>query len=189
VVQKGKLVVVTGPSGVGKSTILKEALRRTGAVFSVSATTRPPRPVETEQRDYQFVDRPTFEGMVRRGQMLESAEVYGRYYGTPAGPVLEAIDAGKTIVLDIDLQGAKQVQRKFPQAAFLLIAPPSREVLAERLRRRGTEDEQELDRRLAATAKETAAAEASGLYNHRVVNDDLDRTIRQVVDIINQGAR
>lgn len=183
-VQKGKLVVVTGPSGVGKSTILKEVLRRTGAVFSVSATTRAPRPSETEDRDYKFVDQATFEGMVQRGEMLEWAEVYGRRYGTPARPVLEAIEAGQTVVLDIDLQGAKQVRHKFPRATFLLIEPPGREVLAERLRRRGSENQPQLDKRLTVAREEIAAAEASGLYNHRVVNDDLDAAIRQVVDII-----
>lgn len=182
--KKGKLVVVTGPSGVGKSTILKEVLRRSGAVFSVSATTRAPRSSETEDRDYKFVDEPTFDGMVQRGEMLEWAEVYGQRYGTPARPVFEAIAAGQTVILNIDLQGAKQVHRKFPQAAFLLITPPNREVLAERLGRRGSENQRDLAKRLTLAREEIVAGEASGLYNHRVVNDDLEGAIRQVVDII-----
>lgn len=184
VAKKGKIIVVTGPSGVGKSTILKEALLRTGAVSSVSATTRAPRPSETEDREYKFVDKPAFEQMVQDGQMLEWAEIYGQCYGTPARPVLEAINAGQTVVLEIDLQGAKQVQRKFPQAVFLMIEPAAQEVLAERLGRRGSENEQDLARRLTSATEEIAAAEASGLYNHRVVNDDLEEAIRQVVDII-----
>ncbi len=181
---KGKLVVVTGPSGVGKSTIVKEAARRTGSAYSVSATTRTARAGESQGRDYHFVDLPTFEGMVQRGQLLEWAEVYGQCYGTPAGPVTEAIEAGKTVLLDIDLQGAKQVHRNFPQGVFVLIGPPGPKILAERLKKRGTENPQELSERLAKAAQETAAAQASGLYNHHVVNDDLEQAVRRVVDII-----
>ena len=183
---KGKLVVITGPSGVGKSTVVQEVLERTGARFSVSATTRPPRSGETHDRDYHFIDKDSFDAMVEHGEMLEWAEVYSRCYGTPASPVLEAIEAGQTIVLDIDLQGAQQVHKKLPDADFILILPPSDEALAERLRGRATENQQELDKRLSLAREEIIAAEASGLYNYHVVNDDLEQTIRRVVDIVTQ---
>jgi guanylate kinase len=182
--QPGKLVVVTGPSGAGKSTILAEALARTGAEFSVSATTRPPRPGEVDGVDYRFVDRETFEKMAGAGEMLEWAEVHGGLYGTPAGSVREAIAAGRTIVLDIDIQGGLQVARTMPDATFVLIEPPDDAELARRLRGRGTDDDEAVARRLGAARKEVQAAVDSGVYNHRVVNDDLATAVGKVVRII-----
>lgn len=183
---KGKLVVITGPSGVGKSTITREVLRRTGAEFSISATTRPPRQGEADGRDYRFVDRPAFERMIERGEMLEWAEVFGNLYGTPERPVREALDAGGTVVLEIDVQGGLQVHEKAPEAEFVLIAPPDDQELARRLRRRGSEDDEAAARRLAKASEELRTAERSGVYNHRVVNDDLEEAIRRVVRIVRQ---
>jgi guanylate kinase len=182
--QPGRLIVVTGPSGAGKSTILAEALRRTGARFSVSATTRDPRPGEADGADYRFVDRATFERMVADGEMLEWAEVHGQLYGTPAAPVREAIGRGETVVLDIDIQGGLQVAEAMPDATFVLIEPPDDAELARRLRDRGTESEPDLARRLAAARQEVRTAVDSGVYNHRVVNDDLETAVRQVVRIV-----
>lgn len=182
----GKLVIITGPSGVGKSTIVREVLRRTGAAYSVSATTRRPRAGEADARDYAFIDRPTFQRMVQGGELLEWAEVHGELYGTPAVPVRQALEAGRTIVLDIDVQGGLQVHRKMPDATFVLIAPPSREELARRLSRRASESPQAAAGRLAKAADELRTATQSGVYNHCVVNDDLESAVRQVVDIINQ---
>lgn len=182
----GKCVVVTGPSGAGKSTILRAALERTGARFSVSATTRSPRAGETHGRDYLFLSREQFEEMIARGELLEWAEVFGHYYGTPAGPVREAVARGETIVLDIDVQGGIQVHEKAPEATFVLIVPPSMEVLERRLRERGTEDARSLRRRLAKARSEIEQAEASGVYDRRVVNDDLDRAVDEMVSIIDK---
>jgi len=183
---EGKLVVITGPSGVGKSTIVREAIRRTGAEYSVSATTRRPRQGEVDGRHYRFVDRAAFERMIDRGELLEWAEVFGELYGTPAGPVRQAVEAGKTVILEIDVQGGLQVRRAAPDATGVLILPPDEEELARRLAGRGSESEEALARRLAKSKEEIRAAEASGAYNHRVVNDDLDAAIDRVVRIVTQ---
>lgn len=184
--ERGKLVVVSGPSGVGKSTIVRQVLRRTGADWSVSATTRAPRPGEVDGRDYRFVDRETFRELIESGRMLEHAEVFGDWYGTPAGPVERAVREGRAIVLDIDVQGAVQVHRRMPDATFVLIVPPSDAELERRLRSRGTEVPEALERRLEKARREIADAEASGAYNHVVVNDDLARAVEEVVDIVKE---
>jgi guanylate kinase len=154
----------------------------------VSATTRAPRPGEADGRDYRFVDRRRFEEMVRSGDMLEWAEVFGNLYGTPAQPVREALAAGRTIVLDIDVQGALQVHGKMPDATYILVLPPSREELVRRLVGRGTEDAGARERRLGAAEKEIAAAQASGVYNHQVLNDRLEQAVREVVGLIQAKA-
>jgi len=127
--------------------------------------------------------------MVAAGEMLEWAEVYGELYGTPAYSVREAAAARRNIVLEIDVQGGVQVRRKLPGAAYVLIEPPSPEILAERLRVRGTEDEQSIARRLAKAAAEVKAARESGIYTHVVVNDDLETAVRKVVRIVNQESQ
>jgi len=187
--RQGKVVVVTGPSGVGKSTVVREVLDRTGAAFSVSVTTRQPREGEVDYREYHFIDRGAFENMVACGEMLEWAEVFGELYGTPAFPVREAVGEGRNVVLEIDVQGALQVRTKLPQATFVLIAPPDSAVLSQRLRDRGTEDEEQITRRLAKADAEVRAATESGIYDHTIVNDDLETAIRQVVAIVNQESQ
>jgi guanylate kinase len=182
----GHVVVVSGPSGVGKSTIVGQVLQRMGAAFSVSVTTRPPRPGEVDGRDYHFIDGPTFQGLDRDGELLEWAMVFGHAYGTPARPVREAVAAGKTIMLDIDVQGAMMVHRKVPGAAFVLIVPPGDEALRQRLAGRGSENGAEAQRRLAAATKELDAARRSGIYTHQVVNDDLEKAVQAVVAIVRE---
>ena len=178
--------MVTGPSGVGKSTILRDVLRRTGAKFSVSLTTRPPRRGEVDGREYRFVDRETFDDMVRRDELLEWAEVFGEMYGTPAGPVRQAVGRGETILVEIDVQGGLQVHSRMPEATFVLILPPAPEILKQRLLQRGSESQESLARRTAEADREIEAARSSGVYSHYVVNDDLQTAVRQVVDIITQ---
>jgi len=181
-----KLVVVTGPSGVGKSTIVREVLRRTGVRFSVSATTRAPRKGEVDGRDYHFVDGETFREKIRRGDMLEWAEVFGELYGTPAEPVRRALRDGETVVLDIDTQGSRQVRTAMPDAIFVLIVPPDESTLRTRLDRRGTESDRSLRQRLGAAGKEVQTARNSGAYQYTVVNDDLESAVRQVVEIVTE---
>lgn len=183
---RGKLVVVTGPSGVGKSTIVAEAVRRSGAAYSVSVTTRRPRNGEIEGVHYRFVDRAAFEKMIEADELLEWAEIYGEYYGTPAAPVREAVGAGRCVLMEIDIQGGMQVHEKVPDATFVLILAPVGGELNRRLRRRGSEDEAALARRLGEAKKEVHAAKASGVYNHCIVNDDLESAVKCVVDIIRQ---
>jgi len=180
------LVVITGPSGVGKSTIVREAIARTGADFSVSATTRKPRPGEVGGREYRFIDRSTFEGMIANDQLLEWAEVFGQYYGTPREPVEKALVAGRTVILEIDVAGGKQIHTKAKDAVFVLIEPPDKETLANRLAGRGSESAQERQDRLGQAEKEMTEAKRSGVYNHCVVNDDLAGAINQVVNIIHR---
>ncbi|MHC4295189.1 MAG: guanylate kinase, partial [Planctomycetota bacterium] len=136
----GKLVVISGPSGTGKSSIAHEVVRRTSARFSVSMTTRKPREGELDGREYHFVDRTSFQQMMDKDELLEHAEVFGQLYGTPRGPIEEAIAAGETILLDIDVQGGAQVKAKMPEATFVLIVPPDEGELNRRLRERGSEN-------------------------------------------------
>ncbi|MFB3891480.1 MAG: guanylate kinase [Phycisphaerae bacterium] len=180
----GKLVVISGPAGVGKSTIVERVLALTGAARSVSMTTRRPRANEVDGRDYYFVDRPRFEEMVRNGELLEWADVFGNLYGTPEAPVRKAMAEGRTIILAIDVQGGVQVYRKMPDATFILILPPSMEALEQRLRKRRSEDEASLRRRLGKAKEEIAIATGSGAYRWRVVNDELEQAVREVADIV-----
>ena len=182
----GHLIIIAGPSGVGKSTIVRETLRQTGAYFSVSATTRKPRQDETDGEHYFFVDQMAFEKMIAEGQLLEWAEVFGDYYGTPEKPVTEALSAGKTVILEIDIEGSRQVHQKLPEATFIFIGPPDENELKRRLTDRGTESQQDIERRFARATEEMCVATGSGIYNHMVVNDDLDRATRQVVDLVKE---
>ena len=178
--------MITGPSGVGKSTITREVLRRTGAAFSISATTRRPRPGEAHGREYFFVDRPAFQQMIDRGELLEWAEVFGEWYGTPAAPIRQAEADGRCVLLEIDVQGGLAVHDKRPDATFVFVLPPSDEELARRLLQRRSEDEPAARRRLEKARQEIQAARESGVYNHYVVNDDLETAVAQVVATVSR---
>jgi guanylate kinase len=183
----GKLVVITGPSGAGKSTVVQQVLARTDAVYSISATTRSPREGEVNGREYRFVSRDAFEAMIAADELLEWATVFGgEYYGTPAGPVDEAIAAGRTVILEIDIQGGLQVAGRMPEAMFVLLLPPDEATLRQRLAGRGTEGSTALEERLAKANEEIRTARDSGVYNVEVVNDDLETAVQHVVALINE---
>ncbi|MCL2700797.1 MAG: guanylate kinase [Phycisphaerae bacterium] len=182
--RQGKLVVISGPAGVGKSTITRQAVARTGVALSVSATTRPPRPGEVDGQAYRFIDRPAFDALVAADGFLEYADVFGQCYGTPAAPVRQALEAGRTMILEIDVQGGLQVAAKMPDATFILIVPPSEAELERRLVGRGTETADQLARRLGKATRELAIARDSGVYKIEVVNDDLERAVEEVCRLV-----
>lgn len=183
---RGRLFIISGPSGVGKSTITERVVERTGATLSVSVTTRRPRQGETDGEDYLFVGADRFGEMIDREELLEWAEVHGNYYGTPAAPVAEANAAGKTVVLEIDVQGGLQVAQRRPDAVGVLIVPPSDDELRRRLTGRGTDDDDVVARRLAKARDEMEAARTSGRYAYEVINDNLDEAVERVVRIMQQ---
>jgi guanylate kinase len=181
--QRGNLIVIAGPSGVGKGSVVKELLSRDAGslALSVSATTRPPRAAEREGEDYDFVSTGRFEQLVDRGEMLEWASVFDHFYGTPAEFVEQQREGGRDVILEIDVQGAKQVRERVPDAILILLEPPSMEELARRLRDRGTESEDKIERRMAEAVR---ALDQRTIFDHVVVNDDLERASSQVAAII-----
>ena len=182
----GRLIVISGPSGVGKSTVTRQVLERTGAMFSISATTRQPRAGEQNGREYHFVDVPTFQRMIAENALLEWAEVFGHYYGTPAQPVKDALAQGQCVVLEIDVQGGIQVAKRCPDAAMILITPPDAATLAQRLAGRATDAPEVIARRLAKAQAEMNLARESGVYKYEVVNRDLPEAVAEVLNIIAQ---
>lgn len=179
--RRGKLVVISGPSGAGKSTVCSRLIKEPRVELSVSATTRASRPGEVDGRDYYFLSRDEFERRVQQGEFLEHAEVFGNLYGTPRRAVEEAIDQGKVVLLEIDVQGALQVMEKFPQGIFIFLEPPDVEELTRRLGNRRTETDEQMRRRLETAPREMAYRDR---YTHRVVNDDLDRAVEEIRRII-----
>jgi guanylate kinase len=172
---RGLLLVVSGPSGVGKSTVLKPALERIpGLAYSVSATTRAPRPGEVEGVDYHFLDRPRFDALVAEGAFLEHAEVYDRSYGTLRAPTEAALAQGDSLILDIDVQGARQVRERMPEAVLVMLVPPDVDALEARLRARGTESEQVIQRRMELLDGQLGAVDE---YDYVIVNDDREAAI------------
>ena len=176
-----KVVVVSGPTASGKSTLWQRLVEHPRVDFSVSATTRPPRDGEEDGRDYRFLSQEEFDALVAEDAFLEHATVHGRSYGTLRADVEKSLEAGHHVVLEIDVQGADQVRESGLPQVSLFIQPPSLEVLRERLLARGTEDPEEMDRRLEVVEEEMAQSDQ---YDHVVVNDDLDAMIAEVEDIL-----
>jgi guanylate kinase len=177
------LTVVSGPTAVGKGTVVAELRRQHPELFvSVSATTRPPRPGEVEGVHYLFVSEDEFDRLVAADDLLEWAVVHGRHrYGTPRRPVLAAIESGREAVLEIDLQGARQVRQRWPDAFLVFLAPPSWEELVRRLVGRGTESEEERTRRLETAVRELAAETE---FDTTVVNRDVAQAVADLVALL-----
>lgn len=181
--QRGILAVVSGFSGAGKGTLMKELLGRYEEQYalSISATTRQPREGEVHGREYFFLEKEAFEKLIEEDALIEHACYVGNYYGTPKSYVYEQMDAGKDVILEIEIQGALNVKKKFPEALLMFVTPPSASELERRLRGRGTETEEVIRNRLRRAAEE---AEYMDQYDYILVNDELDLCVQQMHELI-----
>ena len=180
--EKGKLLVISGPSGAGKSTVVFKAIEgREDICFSTSVTTRSPRPGEVDGREYFFVNFERFREMVENDELLEHAEYVANRYGTPRAYVEQRMAEGMNVLLDIEVQGARQVRKKMPEAVLIFIAPPSIEELERRLRGRGTDTEAAIEGRLIRARQEFQEAD---FYDYLIVNDDVEKAASKLNAII-----
>ncbi len=186
--QKGLLLFISGPSGVGKSTICRALAAQLPAEFALSATTRMGKPQDQWGKRYLFVNTNDFERHIDKGDFLEYAQVFGHWYGTLKAPVIESLNAGKKVLLEIDVQGGQQIKVMFPHAVGILILPPSEESLAQRLTNRGRDDPATITTRLAQAQMEISAARNSGAYSLEVVNQVVETTIERIKEFV-QGAK
>ena len=184
---KGKIVILSAPSGAGKTSLGRALMEKLPNVaWSVSHTTRPPRPGEKDGRDYHFVSREEFQHLLDEGDFLEYAEVYGNWYGTSRRALQRQLEDGKIVLLDIDWQGARQIRQAFPDAVSVYIMPPSIQELENRLRKRGQDPEQVIKKRLAAAEADMSHA---GEYDKIIINDDFDTALAELVDFIKNQSR
>lgn len=180
--EKGLLIVVSGPSGVGKGTLCNTLVKNIDNLFiSISATTRPPRTGEINGVNYIFMNRENFEEKIEKGQFLEWAKVYNNYYGTPKEFVIEKLKEGKDVILEIDIQGAAQVKKSCPNGVFVFIAPPSLDELRKRIVNRGTDNEESINLRLKSAKEEMRA---SFDYDYVIINDDLNKAVLKLQSVI-----
>lgn len=186
--KKGKVIVISGPSGVGKSTVCHRLCEMLPAEFSVSVTTRRPRPNEENARDYQFVTADEFQKLKDAGGLLEWAQVYGHMYGTPLSAVTKAISEGRNIILEIDIQGCFQVKSKLPETRAFFLLPPTPDEQRRRIEGRRTDDAEAIRQRLSKADGEIQYANESGCYDSFLINDNLEETIRKIYDRILSAA-
>lgn len=181
--EKGLLIVLSGPSGVGKGTVRKEVFSQPDTAFeySISMTTRAPREGEVDGVDYFFKSREEFEQLIKEEKLLEYAEFVGNYYGTPVDYVRQTLDSGKDVFLEIEVQGARQVRKKFPDGLFIFLVPPSLSELKNRIVTRGTETEDVINNRMNAAREEL---EMMHLYDYVVENDQVDRAVDRIKAIV-----
>lgn len=184
---KGKLVVISGPSGVGKGTIVNRVLaERKNCALSISCTTRSPRVGEKDGVNYFFITKDKFENMIEENGFLEYSQHFSNYYGTPKFFVERKLKDGCDVILEIDVDGALNVKKAYNGAILVMIAPPDKKALFERLKGRGTEDESEIEKRITRADYELSKTNE---YDYTVINDDLDIAVKQVVQILEQGER
>ncbi|MFD3156500.1 guanylate kinase [Haloimpatiens sp. FM7330] len=179
--EKGLLIVISGPSGTGKGTICKELLKRNDFWLSVSATTRLPRDGEENGKHYHFLTKEEFKDKIEKKDFLEYAEVYSNYYGTPKSYVLEKLEKGKDVILEIDIQGALNVKKTYKEGVFIFILPPSMEELKNRIVNRGSETPESLKTRLQSAHKEISFVKE---YNYAVINDTVEESVKKIESII-----
>ena len=181
---RGQVVVISGPSGVGKSSVCRLLCERLPAEFSVSVTTRPRRNGEADGRDYHYISDEEFERLEGGGELLETATVYGHRYGTPLKAVQEAVAQGRIIVLEIDIKGCTQVRSKMPKARTFFLLPPNSDEQRRRIEGRRTDAADEIQRRLARADGEIRYAMESGCYEQFVINDELEDTARKIMEFV-----
>lgn len=174
----GKLIVLTGPSGVGKGTLMRLLLSRHPELnYSISATTRPPRPGEVDGKDYYFISRSKFQDLIEEGEFLEWAEFASNLYGTPRKPVIELLESGKSVLLEIELEGARQIRTQFPEVLSIFILPPNFNELEKRIRGRKKDSEAAISRRLKRAKEEIDSAAE---FDIQIVNDDLETAVHEI---------
>ena len=178
-----KLIIITGPGGVGKGTVVRELLNRDRDIWlSISATTRNPRMGEKDGENYYFVSDDKFKDMIDKKELLEWAQFAGNYYGTPLSSVNKKIEEGLIVLLEIEVEGARQIKKKFPESLSIFILPPSIKELERRIRNRGTEEEEAIKNRLCRANYEI---ESSGEFDFALTNKNIDVTVRRIINIIN----
>lgn len=180
--KRGFLIIISGPSGTGKGTVCKELLEEKKDIFySISATTRTPRTGERDGENYYFLKETVFRQMLERGEFLEWAKIYGNYYGTPTKKIIERLDKGQDVLLEIDAQGAKKIVEKMPEALLIYILPPSFKELEKRIRNRATDSEDVIKHRLSMAKKEIAEA---FFYNYVIINEKITETVQLINAIL-----
>ncbi|MEG1312588.1 MAG: guanylate kinase [Romboutsia sp.] len=180
--RKGLLLVVSGPSGAGKGTICKDLLKENNQIkLSVSATTRKPRTGEVDGVNYFFIEKDKFTNMIENGEFLEYAQIYDNFYGTPKAAIIECLEKGQDVVLEIEMQGAKQIKEVYPEGVFIFVLPPSLEELKNRIVGRGTESKEEIDKRFSCAFEEINQIVN---YDYFVINKDVSASVKDIESII-----